>query len=586
VAAAAALVVLASSVFVYVETSRQRSEERRIAIERFKPVEQAMELSSLHDWTHYEPWTWSLEADIRDPSGHMLCALLRLESGRPENAIGCLRECLERCKQRNDRSLERDVHYLLGISAQALSGRTDTTPERREQLHREAQSELRAAGEFDFMCPDAFVWRGATPNDTAAGRAPPSISDIKINSEHYLARTFVGLYLFFDLYKGGDVGEFYRTIECFNEVLKQRPENAVALTFLGRTHYFLAEHFDFLNEAETAESYLNRALASAGEDANHIIHATLGSVHLLQGHLRTAMTCYEDAIEATTGQYRINIHNALAGIGAVYARQGRIEEALDKYREALAIQGDDVPIKVALTELHLARGETEEALRYAEQATQRGRRSAFLRGVTQPASAYLASARTHLARGEYTEAARALDELYEFTIFSVRDFSLACILIATFPEGRLHEDDGKATRLMTLANLLAEGVSTEAQWGERISPISLSATGANAYLRGRYEDAVDALHRAMQEREKWWPEEVHNYIWTDDARDQYLLAMAHFRLAGESADDREIHEEKARAYYEKAEQAYRTRTRRFGVIDVIDRIRARAGEVLGVAQQR
>jgi tetratricopeptide (TPR) repeat protein len=583
VASSAVLVVLAASVFVQHETSRRRDEEHRIAMERFKPVAKAMELSSLDDWTHYLPWTWCLEADIGDPSGHMLCALFHLESGKTEEAISCLRECIARCRERGERSLEADAHYLLGIVTLTLADLTDIESDRREQLHKEALSRLQAAGEFDFMSPDAFVWRETVRPHLASGRKTPSIHEIKINSEHFLVRLFVGSYLFFDLYKGGETGKFERTIDCFTEVLEQRPDNVIACTYLGRTYYFLAEHFDFLDQAETAKDYLERGLAAAGENANNLLHATLGSVHLLRGDLVAARSSYESAMRSAEGRYQMNVHNAVAGIGAVYARQGRIEEALEKYQETLAMQIDDMPARVAMTELHLLRGEMDDALRHAERMTYRIGRSAFARGVTKPASAYLTYARVCLVRGEHEEAREALHELYEFTVFSVRDFSLACILVTTFPEEWLDEENGRAARLVVLANQLAEDVEAEAQWGERISPVSLSAAGANAYLRGRYEEAIDALQRATRERERWWSEPMRNYVWTEDARDRYLLAMAHFKLAEESAGNREIHVQEAHACYDTAEELYRTRARRIGVLDVIDGVRTKAGEVLGVS---
>ena len=390
----------------------------------------------------------------------------------------------------------------------------------------------------------------------------------------------MGLDVFYVLYKGGKLREFERAIEHLTGALRCRPENVIALTYLGRTHYFLAEHFGFLDEAGVAQGYLERAIASAGDRPSHVIYGTLGAVHLLQGDRATALTCYEDAMRMAEGRYRANIHNVLGGIATVHANQGNFEVALEKYLQAWKMQPDDIPILVALTELHLRRGETDEALEYAALATIRGWRSAFTAKRGLSASACLAHARTRLARNEYSEAMRALEELCDYAVFSVRDFSLAGILLATFPEGWLRENVGQADAILQLARHLGESVTVEANWGERVSPIALRASAASAFLSGKYESAIADLDQAMKEREAKWPEKTREHHWTDDACDRYFLAAAHFKLARESLD-REFHEQRARAYYDEAEDLYLTREASFQNADVIDRIRARAREVMG-----
>jgi len=441
---------------------------------------------------------------------------------------------------------------------------------------------LQKSGHFDPTLTDALVWRALSWNDLHTGQVGMALTNLKINTDHHLVLLSKGLYFFSTLFIGGKNVDFEKTITFFKRALNARPDDPVAWTYLGRTYYFYARFFDFLEMADQAEECLEKALNYAGEGPNFMIHNTLGAVSLLRGRNEKALIYNRIALEAAIKDNSYNIHNVYSGIGKVYAREGRYEEAHEQYTCALNKCSTDVSVRMAMAELHLLQGDLDAALDQlqdlAELASET--RAAKAKNANHP-SLFLTCCRIHLARKDYSAAHKMLRLLFTKALLSSRDFSLACLLIATFPEELLFIKKGEMSEPVLLACRLIYEVTHQQTHYSRQSPIAFSGAGSVYYLRGDYLGALQHIDKAIAEREKWWPADVREYLWTEDARDLYLKAMSFFKLANESSEKMAL-EKKAKACFDEAEKLYLQESPPIESIDIIERFRAKAKEVLGI----
>ncbi len=497
-AAAAAILVLVLSV--------QRQEQLDSAMRRFVPVKKALEWPGVGSYAR--PWGWCQRIAPHYPGPYLLEATVDIGEGALADAAGNLGRCIERCVGLKEKSLENDAHYLLGLVTLELSEECVGDPRKKGILLEKADFELRRAGPFDPLSEEALVLREPDLSSISTGRARFGLKTLKLNRDHFLVQLYLGISIFDNLYKGGKKREFEKAIEHFKNTLDARPDNVIALTFLGRTYYFFARYYNFLGLLERAEEYQLRALAAAGDEPHQMIYSTLGQVRLLRGDNDKALEYFNKALEA--GGDDDHIQNAFGGIGKVYVRKGETEKALEHYAEALKRQRD-IHVKMAMAELHLLRGEVDRASEDLTWALDLVSNTPS-RGV---ASVYLMSARIHLEQNKYLEAVRQLGCLDIKPIPpSPRDLSLACLLIATFP------DEIQRNHWTGLATNLAEKAGYNARFEDKDSPLSHSARGAAAYLRGEYGVAVENFRKALSAREKW-PSDVREYHWSEDARDMF-----------------------------------------------------------------
>jgi hypothetical protein len=118
-----------------------------------------------------------------------------------------------------------------------------------------------------------------------------------------------------------------------------------------------------------------------------------------------------------------------------------------------------------------------------------------------------------------------------------------------------------------------------AQFDDRITPIASAALGAYSLVARNHSTAIEQLERAIAERERW-PAVTRECFWTEDARDLYLLAVAHHRLAA-SEGTGSPHAAAARERFAQAEAAGRGRSVPYEYADLFERIRTLAREELG-----
>jgi len=579
--AALLLIVVASLVFYTTEVWRYTDEQTKLARKHFKPLPEALEQPDLLVARNYVPWAWCLEADPEDPSGYVLRALYLIAKARFEEAAEDLATCARFCRERGEARLQRDTTYLLGLVHLAMSEGPASEHGRRADLLEQARIEFEAAGEFEPASHGTLVWRVLDPAALSAREAREALETIVISSEHYFVHLCIGLYFFAKLHRGGEILEYKKAFNYFEKALERRPDSVMVLTFLGRTYYIFARFYDFLHLCERSQNYLQRAHRLAGDRPSHLVLNTLGAICLLSGDDEAALEYNRAALAQAEGEAPGNVHNVYSCIGRVCARQQRIDEAFEWYGKALALHPDDVATKIAMAELFLNQNETGRALEVAPEVDSGGiePRAGSTSTRLHP-SAYLLRIRIRLERGEYDDAARILQGLLVRANKSPRDFGVACILAATFPDEWLNNAGRreKTGMLKIVASLAWEATHPTSFEGQR-PPICFTAQAVTAWLSGQYETAISRFERAIRTRLEWWPREMLEYHWTENARDLYFLAMAHFRLAGDP-ESGAVHAEKARACFEEAEEEWRIRSPPVETADIIKRVRAKAREVL------
>jgi tetratricopeptide (TPR) repeat protein/tRNA A-37 threonylcarbamoyl transferase component Bud32 len=572
VLAAVAVVTLALVV------SAQRAANRRIAEKDFSPIEEALEWSDLR--MYRMACDWCLRSTPKRPDWYLLCSVFDLHFGSLKKAVDHLEECIRLCAKQNEVEQEKDAHYLLGIAKLRLALEATDDPVKKRQLRAEGALEFEKAGD-GCGSSGALVWREGRPSRGEEDSLPAP--GIKLNRNHYLTHLYLGLLAFEGLYKGGEQPEFEKAVEHFQQVLKTRPNNVVALIFLGRVQYFLARFYNFMEMTDQAQLLLERALRYSGDSPYHMIDTTLGQICLLQGDGAAAIKHFERARELGKGD--LHNHNAWRGLGQAFALQGEHEKALALFIEAKNIHPSDTHTNVAFADFLLNRGDFDKAMEYANEALKHNDPNPAVVVVNESrcAAAYLMCARIHLERGENNLAQGNLDKIYNVAHLSPRDMSLACFLITVVAEEAIRTEKERDD-LVALASSLVGKALRQVEQDGRISPVCLSAKGASHYLEAEYEESIKSLIGAREERKRW-REAVREFYWFEEARDLFLLAMSYYRLSLEAGDGRE-EKAKARRCFKEAEALSSRKgiPARYG--DIFRRIRVLAMQVLPESARR
>ncbi len=570
VGALAMLLLVVGLAIAHVVTSRQE----RLTVERtermFLPVMPALGFPPDVVWAI--AWGWGLGVDPGDPGCHMLHALSAFESGELQEARVALEECIAACGPRDEAHLEGEAHRLLVLVSLGLAHET-VGPEAEEHLA-SAAAARREAERFDFSIDRTLIWLGPTERPLKPAPAAELFHELEINPNHHLVHFFIGMAIFGGLHRGGELEIIEEAITHFEEVLRVRQDHLATLVFLGRTYYFLARSHGFPELAGAAVDYLQRAENVSGELPYHMILNTRGSICLLLGELEEAVRWNERALALIPRQDRQHAHNIWTGIGSAQAELGRLEEAWDTYVKAYEKVPNDGSLNLAMAELSLRTGRTEDLWEFAADA-------ADSVGVTSTGgltAAHVVQACYRLQQDELKSGAQLLLGTYHATVFSAQDLGRAAVLLATLPEELRNEINYRGKSFEDQFARLASRVYRSATFEGRQPAIAHSALGAENWCRGRYTTAIGHLRDALDAR-KEWPESARSFWWTEDARDHYFLAMAYQDLS--EGDPALV--ERAREYFDSAETAYRSRKDSTPIrdLDVFTRVRARAREVMG-----
>ena len=111
----------------------------------------------------------------------------------------------------------------------------------------------------------------------------------------------------------------------YRQVLHLTPNHADALHFLGMIAHQTGMH-------ETAIELMNQAIRA---NPSFLMHFNLGFVFQAQGKLNEAIACYQDAITLKPDFVEAHLH-----LGGMFKATGELDSAIRQYREALALKPD------------------------------------------------------------------------------------------------------------------------------------------------------------------------------------------------------------------------------------------------------
>ncbi len=570
VAVASVLLLIAGIAVGLVVVSEVREANARAAEQMFVPLRETLVLT--RGTTRRGATHWIQILDPEDPGGHLIQALNEVDEEDWRNAAEALTSCIARCEARDEAHLLREASYLLGLvlSARATSAADDQD---RSRLEGQAITAFERSVRTEFAPLEALIARSAGGPANVVDFDPSSLRELRLNPNHHLSHLLLAMTIVESLHRGGEIEDFEEAITHYEEVLQARPDHRVALTYLGRTYYFLARHHGFIELTDRAEKYLLRALEVSGERVNHVIPNTLASVCLLRGELQTALEWNEMALERLQDQDPLHAQNIFTCMASVEADMGRLGEARNTCLKALELVTHDSSALLAMAEIRLRQGELDEAFRYAELATDAWHSPPFL-GL---AAADVIMACVHLRRRQDSMGVDLLIDTHSSTRFAAAERGRASLLLTTLTaemRGEIeHRGQGLAYHIDRLSYIASNGGRFEG----RLPAIGLSAVGAHHLAAGNPESAIDELQLALAARERW-PSTARDYHWSEDARDHYLLAMAHHELA---ADDPQ-YAERSREYFELAESAFASGRIPVGDADVLTRVRVRARDVFGL----
>jgi len=144
VSTAALLILSLALTIIGGQISKQKKENFRAAVGRFKPFGEFMLVNNPDS----QPWFWCDEVDSLEPGGYMMKALFEIESDEWEQAISSLNMCSARCRKRSEDLLEKEASYLMGLIRLAQADELGESSPEKERLYQEAQKQCRA----DLYC--------------------------------------------------------------------------------------------------------------------------------------------------------------------------------------------------------------------------------------------------------------------------------------------------------------------------------------------------------------------------------------------------------------------------------------------------
>jgi tetratricopeptide (TPR) repeat protein/tRNA A-37 threonylcarbamoyl transferase component Bud32 len=577
VAAGTLFVALATvAVLLLVIFLEQRDTQKR-AREKFKPVQEALGWSSA--FLHSSAQTWCMMTTPDDPDPYIMKGLLEIELGNFEKAIVSLEIGREKLQTDKHVTLDTEARHLLAVAKFRYAQLYHVTARKRQDLIDEALRLLPPGDNFDCTSPDAFIFRDRDGGTGNSGEQQFLLRPIEVNTDHYMIHLYRGMLVFDRVYKGGEWLKYSKAIESYKDVLEKQPHNAVALSYLGRIYYFMARFYNLMPLTREALELLEKARERLSSKPYHMIDTTIGQIHVLLGNNQEARDHFEKAFKLA-GDCS-HIHNSLRGLGKVFVRLGDFESAGLYFNKALDLKEFDYHNNIAAAEYYFYRGEIDTAFKHALRSCEDFHQSVMIKTPIKSdvAAANLICARLYVTKGDFEQVFLYLDKVYDTPHVSPRDLSLACFLIVGIIDEATNSPEER-DNVVRLARHAAQEAIRNAHFGELRSPISLAATGVAHYLCEEYAESIDSLKQALKERKKW-PEDARRFYWVDNARDLYLLAMVHRKLALNERNSNGDSEQEARKYFRQAQELWANNDLPYEYVDINKMIRRRAREVMG-----
>jgi tetratricopeptide (TPR) repeat protein len=268
---------------------------------------------------------------------------------------------------------------------------------------------------------------------------------------------------------------------------------AVIIIALAWTAYGQVEHW------RNSETLFSRALEVNVENA--VAHNGLADVLAGQGRTEEAIEHYRQAVRVTPQS-----NYARRKLAAIHARGGRMEEAIALYREAAKVEPDDAELRIDLATLLAGSGEYDEAASLFEEALQQEQGQAI-----DHVNYAVALSR----QGRIEEAVAAFNEALEIDPeLSTAHRGLAGLFAGTnqidravYHLGRVVElNPGDATARLNLAMLMMRQKDLDGAEGQLTELLRLQPDNIDAHLRmaeltfrqGRIDDAIASLTEVLR----------------------------------------------------------------------------------------
>lgn len=154
-----------------------------------------------------------------------------------------------------------------------------------------------------------------------------------------------------------------QAIPCFEQALKLQPDLTTAMANLARVYLDAGKHLQAID-------YLQRALRR--QPVWPEIELILGRAYMDVGWLSKAVRCFLDMLQRGEGPDSEKVYMCL---GAVYSLQGRLEAAVDMFRQASRLRPDSVDAAVGEAIAYQYAGDHEHAAQAVRQLLDRGVRT-------------------------------------------------------------------------------------------------------------------------------------------------------------------------------------------------------------------
>jgi tetratricopeptide (TPR) repeat protein len=202
-------------------------------------------------------------------------------------------------------------------------------------------------------------------------------------------------------------------------------------------------------------------------------HFNLGIALLQQGRLDEALAQYQQALQNKPGYADAHVN-----LGLALLQKRRVDEAVSHYREALRINPNHAPARVNLANALARAGKRDEAITQYQQALQ----------ITPNDEVALVNLGIVLLQSDRAgEAGACFQKALQLNPADAKANNNLAWLMATSPEASLR-DGGRAVELARQANALTGGNN----------PMMLHTLAAALAEAGRFSEALDTAQRALQ----------------------------------------------------------------------------------------
>ena len=425
----------------------------------------AMESGRLNEAIGYFERALKLDPAFRPAKRNLLNALklkadrlIRLK--RYERAIETLERALEL------READPQTHLMMGL---AFSGMGDS--ERAISCYREAlklnpgykEARWNLAAEYNRLGVEAMEgkrWEDARRFFEEALRIEPDLKEVRANLEAMYWNMGVDL---------ASKGREREAIEAFREAIRLNPDLKEAYLQIGVLHLKLKEYPEAISSFREALR-IDPGLREARHNLAAAYHAYAQELSG-KGRYAEAIEAVQKGLELAEGEARRKLR---LGLGLIYAKWGREDEALAIFREMLRENPGDEDALKAMANIHIERG---NRLLKAKAYSKALREFESIPESLRTAAIYDVIAYIHIVQDRFAEAIDALERAVELD----------------------PEDDVALRNLRSVESLIEHRLSRGGNGALKAQLVSARLAIAEALLgRGKLTEAKHALESALK----------------------------------------------------------------------------------------